>query len=157
MTGPVLKHQQHAVQCRDVSESTCFLRFATGNDGAAVGGGAGRRRAGRNDETCITKPRSISPILLNVRCVLCHTQALTALLSGEMRDTAELGAMTKHAAENYLPQPSRAHMFRSWGSVIGMLPSGGNRVWGDLSGAPDDTKFTKFKKAQRLPRVFSQF
>lgn len=37
-------------------------------------------------------------------------QALTALLSGEMRDTAELGAMTKHAAENYLPQPSRAHM-----------------------------------------------
>lgn len=39
-------------------------------------------------------------------------QALTALLSGEMRDTAELGTMTKHAAENYLPQPSRAHMVR---------------------------------------------
>ena len=29
-----------------------------------------------------------------------------------MRDTAELGTMTKHAAENYLPQPSRAHMVR---------------------------------------------
>ena len=57
-----------------------------------------------------------------------HPQALTALLSGEMRDTAELGAMTKHAAENYLPQPSRAHMFRSWGSVIGMLPGGGNKA-----------------------------
>lgn len=28
--------------------------------------------------------------------------------------------------------------FRSWGSVIGMLPGGGNRVWGDLNGAPDD-------------------
>lgn len=67
-------------------------------------------------------------------------QALTALLSGEMRDTAELGAMTKHAAENYLPQPSRAHMFRSWGSVIGMLPGGGNKVWGNLTWAPDDNK-----------------
>ena len=33
-----------------------------------------------------------------------NAQALTALLSGEMRDTAELGAVTKHAAENYLPQ-----------------------------------------------------
>ena len=39
-------------------------------------------------------------------------QALTALLSGEMRDTAELGTLTKHATENYLPRPSRAHMFR---------------------------------------------
>lgn len=28
--------------------------------------------------------------------------------------------------------------FRSWGSVIGMLPGGGNRVWGTLNGAPDD-------------------
>lgn len=72
--------------------------------------------------------------------VLGVPKALTALLSGEMRDTAELGAMTKHAAENYLPQPSRAHMFRSWGSVIGMLPAGGNRVWGNLTWAPDDNR-----------------
>lgn len=72
--------------------------------------------------------------------VLGVPKAVAALLSGEMRDTAELGAMTKHAAENYLPQPSRAHMFRSWGSVIGMLPAGGNRVWGNLTWAPDDTR-----------------
>ena len=42
-------------------------------------------------------------------------------------------------------QPSRAHMFRSWGSVIGMLPAGGNAVWGNLSWAPDDS--SPMKKA----------
>lgn len=72
-------------------------------------------------------------------------QAVTALLSGEMRDTAELGPMTKHAAENYLPQPSRAHMFRSWGAVIGMLPAGGNRV-----SIERHTRFDGVYKGQRV-------
>ena len=26
----------------------------------------------------------------------------------------------------------------SWGSLIGMLPQGGNRVWGNATWAPDD-------------------
>ena len=34
-----------------------------------------------------------------------------------MRDTAELGTLTKHATENYLPRPSRAHMFRRCAEV----------------------------------------
>ena len=50
--------------------------------------------------------------------VVARAQALTALLSGEMRDTAELGTLTKHATENYLPRPSRAHMFRRWAAAV---------------------------------------
>ena len=42
----------------------------------------------------------------------CWVQALTALLSGEMRDTAELGLVSKFGVDMYLPRPSRAHMFR---------------------------------------------
>ena len=56
-----------------------------------------------------TEPPKLHVALLRHICAV-DGQALTALLSGEMRDTAELGPMTKHAAENYLPQPSRAHM-----------------------------------------------
>lgn len=65
-------------------------------------------------------------------------KAMTALLSGEMRDTAELGFLSRNTANWYLPRASRAHMFRSWGSLIGMLPQGGNKVWGNSTWAPDD-------------------
>ena len=37
---------------------------------------------------------------------------MTALLSGEMRDTAELGFLSRNTANWYLPRASRAHMFR---------------------------------------------
>lgn len=31
-------------------------------------------------------------------------------------------------------------MFRTWGSVLAMLPVGGPKVWGNATHAPDDDK-----------------
>jgi phospholipid:diacylglycerol acyltransferase len=41
--------------------------------------------------------------------------------------------------ERYLSKAMRAAVIRTWGSMMAMLPVGGTRVWGDASGAPDDT------------------
>lgn len=82
-------------------------------------------------------------------------KSLPALLSGETRDTAELGAVAAFLGENYVPRRLRAELFRTWPGAFGMLPLGGTRVWGSVVGggaagggggggggggsAPDDT------------------
>jgi phospholipid:diacylglycerol acyltransferase len=83
-------------------------------------------------------------------------KSLPALLSGETRDTAELGAVAAFLGENYVPRGLRASLFRTWPGAYGMLPLGGSRVWGRplaqagrgdenkssasfSGGAPDDT------------------
>ena len=73
--------------------------------------------------------------------VLGTAKALPALLSGETRDTAELGAVATLLTERaFVPRTARAALFRSWRGSYGMLPIGGAGVWGSLSGgAPDDT------------------
>lgn len=57
-------------------------------------------------------------------------KSLPALLSGETRDTAELGAVAAFLGENYVPRGLRASLFRTWPGAYGMLPLGGSRVWG---------------------------
>lgn len=59
--------------------------------------------------------------------------------AGEMRDTAELGSMAALMTEHWMPRNTRANLFRSWGSLIGMLPVGGPNIWGNTTWAPDDT------------------
>lgn len=76
-------------------------------------------------------------------------KSLPALLSGETRDTAELGAVAAFLGENYVPRGLRASLFRTWPGAYGMLPLGGSGVWGkplknsssssSSGGAPDDT------------------
>lgn len=56
-----------------------------------------------------------------------------------MRDTAELGSMSAIMTERWMPRDTRAHLFRSWGSLIGMLPVGGPNIWGNTTWAPDDS------------------
>lgn len=56
-----------------------------------------------------------------------------------MRDTAELGPLARYVTENLVPRQARTRLFRTWGSLIGMLPVGGTRVWGNTTWAPDDT------------------
>ena len=65
-------------------------------------------------------------------------KSVPALLSGETRDTAELGAVAAFLSDNFVSRPQRTRLFRSWGGSLGMLPIGGAAVWGNASGAPDD-------------------
>lgn len=64
-------------------------------------------------------------------------KAVSALLSGEMKDTAELGGLSKFLGYFFAPS-ARAALARSWSSVYTMLPIGGDRVWGTAASAPDD-------------------
>lgn len=65
-------------------------------------------------------------------------KAMSALLSGEMKDTIELGATGVYLLERYFSRAERAKLFRSWAGAASMMLKGGNAVWGDEHGAPDD-------------------
>lgn len=65
-------------------------------------------------------------------------KAIGALLSGEMKDTAELGTLSV-ILEKFFTPAARAALSRSWTSVQAMMPLGGNAIWGNATTAPDET------------------
>lgn len=71
-------------------------------------------------------------------CMLGAVKAVTAVLSGEMRDTAQLNAFAVYGLEKFLSKEERAEIFRAMPGLSSMLPIGGNAVWGELDSAPDD-------------------
>ncbi|KJY01383.1 phospholipid:diacylglycerol acyltransferase like protein [Zymoseptoria brevis] len=71
-------------------------------------------------------------------CMLGATKGVPAVLSGEMRDTAQLNAFAVYGLEKFLSRQERAEIFRAMPGISSMLPIGGDAVWGDETGAPDD-------------------
>ncbi|KAM0322416.1 hypothetical protein ACHAQA_009483 [Verticillium albo-atrum] len=71
-------------------------------------------------------------------CMLGAVKDLTAVLSGEMRDTAQLNAFAVYGLEKFLSKDERADLFRAMPGISSMLPLGGNAVWGNSTWAPDD-------------------
>ncbi len=67
-------------------------------------------------------------------------KSVAALISGEMRDTAELAPVLNFLRHQLLfSNGDVQQLMRSFRSVPSMLPKGGTRVWGDkATGAPDD-------------------
>ncbi|GKT55549.1 phospholipid:diacylglycerol acyltransferase [Colletotrichum tofieldiae] len=71
-------------------------------------------------------------------CMLGAVKDLTAVLSGEMRDTAQLNAFAVYGLEKFLSKDERAQLFRAMPGISSMLPIGGDAVWGNSTWAPDD-------------------
>lgn len=71
-------------------------------------------------------------------CMLGALKDMPAVLSGEMKDTAQLNAFAVYGLERFLSRYERAEIFRAMPGLSSMLPLGGNAVWGDHTGAPDD-------------------
>ncbi|KAI8627566.1 LACT-domain-containing protein [Xylariaceae sp. FL1651] len=71
-------------------------------------------------------------------CMLGAVKDVTAVLSGEMRDTAQLNAFAVYGLEKFLAREERAQLFRAMPGISSMLPIGGDAVWGNLTWAPDD-------------------
>lgn len=67
---------------------------------------------------------------------------MTALLSGEMKDTVELNPAGSYALDKFFSRGERARLFRSWFGMAGMWMKGGDAVWGNLTYAPDDVSNT---------------
>lgn len=71
-------------------------------------------------------------------CMLGALKGLPAVLSGEMKDTAQLNAFAVYGLEKFLNREERAHIFRAMPGISSMLPMGGDAVWGNATWAPDD-------------------
>jgi phospholipid:diacylglycerol acyltransferase len=71
-------------------------------------------------------------------CMLGALKGLPAVLSGEMKDTAQLNAFAVYGLEKFLARHERAEIFRAMPGISSMLPIGGDIVWGNSTWAPDD-------------------
>ncbi|KAJ2702316.1 phospholipid:diacylglycerol acyltransferase [Coemansia sp. IMI 203386] len=67
-------------------------------------------------------------------------KTLSSLLSGEQRETVQ--PLANYLLDHFMNRNELARIFRSWTGLASLLPKGGNAVWGDLSGAPDDPENT---------------
>lgn len=65
-------------------------------------------------------------------------KTMSALLSGEMRDTVDMPVALSALVERLFSRKERAKLFRNWGGASSMYLKGGNAVWGDSDSAPDD-------------------
>ncbi|KAJ2882550.1 phospholipid:diacylglycerol acyltransferase [Coemansia asiatica] len=63
-------------------------------------------------------------------------KTLSSLLSGEQRETVQ--PLANYLLDHFMNRNELARIFRSWTGLASLLPKGGNAIWGDLSGAPDD-------------------
>ena len=71
-------------------------------------------------------------------CMLGAVKGLTAVLSGEMKDTAQLNSFAVYGTEKFLSKEERVEIFRAMPGISSMLPKGGEAVWGNHTWAPDD-------------------
>ncbi|KAI9836160.1 MAG: hypothetical protein M1837_003448 [Sclerophora amabilis] len=71
-------------------------------------------------------------------CMLGASKGLPAVLSGEMKDTAQLNAFAVYGLEKFLSREERTELFRAMPGISSMLPIGGDAVWGNATWAPDD-------------------
>lgn len=65
-------------------------------------------------------------------------KSITALLSGEMKDTVQLNALAVYGLEKFFSRRERVDMLRSFGGIASMIPKGGSTIWGNLTYSPDD-------------------
>ena len=66
-------------------------------------------------------------------------KVFSAIFSGEMRDTAELAPFLDYWRQRVVfSQADVLNIMRTYRSLPGMFPKGGNIVWGDSVSAPDD-------------------
>lgn len=74
-------------------------------------------------------------------CMLGTAKDIPAVLSGEMKDTAQLNAFAVYGLERFLSKEERAEIFRAMPGISSMLPKGGDAVWGNSTWAPDDLPY----------------
>ncbi|KAJ4291515.1 phospholipid:diacylglycerol acyltransferase [Collariella sp. IMI 366227] len=97
-------------------------------------------------------------------CMLGAVKDVSAILSGEMRDTAQLNAFAVYGLEKFLSKSERAEIFRAMPGMSSMLPIGGSAIWGNLTSAPDDQpgqphsfgSFLNFRTTQNFTSIPSR-
>ena len=78
-------------------------------------------------------------------------KAWSALFSGEMKDTAELAPFLDYWRQRVVfSQADVIQIMRAVFSVPSMMPKGGDELWGDGGGSPDDFFCKKYADVTRL-------
>ncbi|KAH9828727.1 phospholipid:diacylglycerol acyltransferase [Rhodofomes roseus] len=65
-------------------------------------------------------------------------KAMSAFLSGEMKDTVQVHPAGAYVLERFFSRKERQTLFRSWAGSASMWMKGGEAVWGNATFAPDD-------------------
>lgn len=65
-------------------------------------------------------------------------KAMSAFLSGEMKDTVQMNPAGAYVLERFFSRKERRKLFRSWAGSASMWVKGGTAVWGNENCAPDD-------------------
>ncbi|KAJ6558433.1 phospholipid:diacylglycerol acyltransferase [Mycena vulgaris] len=65
-------------------------------------------------------------------------KAMSAFLSGEMKDTVQMNPAGSYVLERFFSRAERQKLFRSWAGSASMWIKGGDAIWGSPHGAPDD-------------------
>jgi len=73
-------------------------------------------------------------------------KACSALVSGETKDTAQLGTFLSFVLEKLLSMKERITIFKNYGSISSMIPKGGDIIWGKRNEKAPDQKEENFKK-----------
>ncbi|KAI9639305.1 putative phospholipid:diacylglycerol acyltransferase [Dioszegia hungarica] len=121
-------NKQKVVICSHSMGGTMVLYLYANPDVDGFGGGAGPEWVDEHIESWI----NIAGSILGV------AKAMTAFLSGEMRDTVELHPAGSWVLEKFFSRKERAKLFRQWPGASSMWIKGGNRIWGTHNAAPDD-------------------
>ena len=65
-------------------------------------------------------------------------KSISAILSGETKDTAHMGILESYILELLLNKQERLSLFRTWMGGFAIFPKGGSRIWGSSTkGSPD--------------------
>eukprot|EP01084_Bolivina_argentea_P068014 123771_1 len=110
----------------------------------AGGGGGGKDWVDQHIATTV----NIAGPLLGV------PKAMSALLSGELRDTADLRSLVI-ALDAFVSLEARAGLFRTWSSLVSMSLRGGNAMWGNTTHSHDAclTEISKYCKLKRKENI----
>ncbi|KAF9509769.1 hypothetical protein BS47DRAFT_1320107 [Hydnum rufescens UP504] len=75
-------------------------------------------------------------------------KAMTAFLSGEMKDTVEINPAGSYVLERFFSRKERATLFRGWAGSASLWIKGGTAIWGNHTGAPDDLRHNNHTHGQ---------
>ena len=85
-------------------------------------------------------------------------KTVSAILSGESKDTAQLGMLESYILELFFSKEERRDIFRSWGGVSSIMPRGGDVIWGNSTFISDHKdKDVPFGEMVQFSDSLSQF
>lgn len=126
----MVEHNNEKVVVVAHSMGTIFAKYFLSWVESSIGGG---RRQGWVDQ-------HIKDIVMIASPFMGVPKVVPALLSGEMRDTAQLGRLETVFLDRIgssLSGLRRRDLFRTWTSLGSMLPIGGHRIWGNSEISPE--------------------